>query len=139
MGTGDAPDPYAKKLRPDAPDAERPGPTFAGFLDDSGRTDYKRLYLTADGSAYVEFHKDAATFDDIPPDQSPFVGEQATLVRLLPNAPVEYTYRRVVTADEFDLHLRLIAGDQFALLGWWWPSKCCPRDTLNCTDRHTCR
>lgn len=145
MGTGDVPDPHARRLRSDTPDAERPGRTLAGFLDDSERPDYKRLYLTADGSAYVEFPAEAATFSDVPPDQYPFPGEQATLVRLLPNARVEYTYTRVITTGEFDLHPRradIFAGDRIApedlpaaVARGCWPTY----GTWNCTYAHTCR
>lgn len=142
MGTGGAPDPYAKKLGPNTPDDQRPGPTLAGFLDDSDRPDYKRLYLTADGSSCVEFPaEDVAAFTDIPPDQSPFLGEQATLVRLRPNVRVEYTYKRVFTTDEFDLHPRLtdvFEGDEFAPEYY---RADCPRTygTWRCTYRHTCQ
>jgi hypothetical protein len=133
MGNRDIPDPHAKKLR-DMPDGERLGPTLAGFCVDSDRPEYKRLYLTADGGCYVEFQvKDADTWTDIPPDQYPFLGEQATLVRLLPNVRVEYTYKRAFTTGEFDLDLRLeYLSDALS-------KHCDPDNTHQCTYRHTCR
>jgi len=99
------PDPLAEQLQRDAADgADRLGLTFVGFLADSDKPGYRRLFFTS--GAYVEFQvEDVVTHADVPAKQSPVLGERATSVRLSPDAPVEYV--RSESTDEFDLNLRL--------------------------------
>jgi hypothetical protein len=118
-------DPYVDKLQPDASEANKPRPALAGFFDDSNRREgYRRLYLTASGKHYAEFKiEDVEDYGIIPEEQSPFLGEQATLITLRPDARVDYT--RIRTTDDFDLRLCLRnvpANDPDAVMEARYPS-----------------
>jgi len=71
----------------------------------------RRLYFTADLDVYAEFRtEDVVSVTDVPADQAPFLGEQATRVELRRDAAVDFTrthQRRAV--DEFDLDVRIAA------------------------------
>ena len=101
-------DPRVERLRPDPSRPPQRGRTLAGFWGNSDRDGFRRLYLANDLSAFAEFRVDdvLATFE-IPPDQPPFLGEQATRVELREGADIVLTQVRQVTeVDEFDLDIR---------------------------------
>ena len=102
-------DPLVKRLRPDPSQPPKRVRTLAGLLGDSDRPGHRRLYFSADLSTYGEFRtEDVLSYDDIPIDKSPFVGEPATRVTLKREATVDLTRsRRAEPIDEFDLDLRL--------------------------------
>ena len=101
-------DPRVERLRPDPAQPSQRSRALAGFWGDSDRDGYRRLYLANDLSSYAEFPvEDVLGTFDIPPDQSPFFGEQATRVELREGADIVLTQiRRVTEVDEFDLDIR---------------------------------
>jgi hypothetical protein len=94
-----------------------------GFLGDSDRPGFRRLYFTRDLDYYAEFRADdVVDIEAIPAEQPPFPGDEATRLTLRRDATVEYT--RVRTGrplDEFDLDVRLgrrlpaVQGDRLPL------------------------
>ncbi len=102
-------DPRVERLRPDPAARPARSQVITGLLGDSDRDGRRRLYLTSALDVYVEFGvEDVLTITEIPADQRPFLGEQATRVELRDEAPVDFTRSRVVgDVDEFDLDLRL--------------------------------
>jgi hypothetical protein len=81
---------------------------MVGFLGDSDREGYRRLYFTIDLDYYAEFRvDDAVDVEAVPAEQAPFRGEQATRLTLRRGATVEYTrVRSARPVDEFDLDVR---------------------------------
>jgi hypothetical protein len=81
---------------------------MTGFLGDSDRPGFRRLYFTRDLTAYAEFRgEDVLHIARIPPEESPFRGEEATRVTLRRDATVDYTRsRRTPAFDEFDLDVQ---------------------------------
>jgi hypothetical protein len=107
---GDRPqDPIVERLRADP--AQPPAPTLemSGFLGDSDRPGFRRLYFTRDLDYYAEFRAgDAVDVETIPADQDPFRGEEATRLRLRRDATVEYTrVRSARPLDDYDLDIQL--------------------------------
>ena len=105
-------DPLVERLRPDPAQPPERTRTLQGMLGDSDRSGMRRLYFTAELDVYAEFRtEDVVSVADVPADQPPFLGEQATRVELRRDAAVDFTrthQRRPV--DEFDLDVRLAAG-----------------------------
>ena len=63
-----------------------------GFLGDSDRPGFRRLYFTRDLDYYAEFRTDdVVRIESIPADQPPFPGDEATRLTLRRDATVEYT------------------------------------------------
>ena len=83
--------------------------TLAGFLGDSDREGFRRLYFTRDLDYYAEFRvEDVQSIVSIPAEQQPFAGEQASRVTLRRTATIEYTrVRNARPLDEFDIDVRL--------------------------------
>jgi hypothetical protein len=108
-------DPFVARRRPDP--AQPPAPTarMLGFLGDSYRPGFRRLYFTRDLDYYAEFRADdVLQMDSIPADQPPFPGDEATRLTLRRDATVEYTRIRTPhSIDEFDADVRL--GRRFVL------------------------
>jgi hypothetical protein len=107
-------DPFVERMRPDPSEPPEQVRILEGLLGDSDRAGYKRLYFTRELDSYAEFRTEDVVFTEpIPPDQPPFLGEQATRVGIRRDAPVEYTRVRAPRAvDDFDLDVRLgIPGD----------------------------
>jgi hypothetical protein len=85
------------------PDA---GLTVTGFLGDSDRPGYRRLYIDRRLERYVEFPTEAVIGGgEVPEDQLPFPGERATSVQLRRGTRVDVA--RTVTTDAFDLQPRV--------------------------------
>lgn len=103
-----AQDPIVARRKPGPAQPVEPTITMSGFLGDSDRQGFRRLYFTRDLDYYAEFRaEDAVDVETIPADQDPFRGEEATRLRLRRDATVEYT--RIRTArpvDEFDLDIQ---------------------------------
>ena len=80
-----------------------------GFLGDSDRPGFRRLYFTRDLDYYAEFRTDdVVRIESIPADQPPFPGDEATRLTLRRDATVEYTRVRTPhSIDEFDADVRL--------------------------------
>jgi hypothetical protein len=80
-----------------------------GFLGDSDRSGFRRLYFTRDLDYYAEVRvEDVVQIDSIPADQQPFPGDEATRLTLRRDATVEYTRVRVPQSiNEFDADVRL--------------------------------
>jgi hypothetical protein len=114
-------DPLVERLRPDPSQPPEPSRTLKGLLGDSDRAGFRRLYFTAGLDVYAEFRSDdVLATAAIPPDQPPFLGEEATRVTLRAGAPVDFTQsRRAAAVDEFDLDVRLAgpAGPEAGALG----------------------
>lgn len=109
-GAGERPqDPIVERRRPDPTQPPEPTLTMVGFLGDSDREGYRRLYFTIDLDYYAEFRvDDAVDVEAVPAEQAPFRGEQATRLTLRRGAKVEYTrVRSARPVDEFDLDVRL--------------------------------
>ena len=67
---------------------------LAGLLGDSERAGSRRLYLTTGLDYFVEFRtEDVVGVEDVPPDQPPFPGLDATRVNLIPGASVDWVRR----------------------------------------------
>jgi hypothetical protein len=95
-------DPRVAVGRPTPDDSARPGKTFVGFLGDSPRPGYRRLYFDPALTRFAEFAAgDVIDHSPIPPDQPPFPGEQATRVTFRPGAPMELG--QSLTTDDLDL------------------------------------
>jgi hypothetical protein len=96
---------YVSRLRPDPSAPAAPTVSFAGFLGDSDREGRNRLYLTRQLDYYVEFGQaDVVSVETIPADAQPFVGQEASRVRLRRTAQLEFTRTRTARPlDEYDL------------------------------------
>jgi len=93
-----------------APDADPRRYRLAGLFAESDRgPEFRRLILSRDGSRYVEFRTDdVEEHADVPPDQPPFLGEQATSVVLRAGAQAFFTQVEVAaTPEDWDLDARL--------------------------------
>jgi hypothetical protein len=107
---GDRPqDPIVRHLRPDPSQPPEQSAALTGFLGDSDREGFRRLYFTRDLDYYAEFRvEDVLRTVAIPAEEQPFAGEEATRVTLRRAAQVEYTrIRTALPLDEFDLDIRL--------------------------------
>jgi hypothetical protein len=102
-------DPYVERLRPDPSQPPERLRILEGLLGDSDREGYKRLYFIRELDHYAEFRAEDVLFSEpIPPDEPPFLGQQATRVGLRREATIEYTRLRTPRpVDEFDLDVRL--------------------------------
>lgn len=101
-------DPIVERRRPDPSQPPESLLTMSGFLGDSERPGYRRLYFTRDLDYFAEFRSDdVVTMSSIARDEEPFRGEEATRVSLRRDAMVDYTRTRVARPiDEFDLDVR---------------------------------
>jgi hypothetical protein len=108
-----AQDPHVERLRPDPSRPAQPVLTFSGFLGDSDRAGFRRLYFTRGLDYYAEFRsEDVVETASIPADQAPFAGLDATRLTLKRDATVDYTRTRTgAPLDEFEIDVRL----------WPWP------------------
>jgi hypothetical protein len=106
---GRAQDPLVARRRPDPSTPPERTLDLIGFLGDSDREGYRRLYFTRELDYYAEFRlDDVADIAEIPAERHPFVGEQASRVSLRRDAVVDYTRTRTARpVDEFDLDVRL--------------------------------
>jgi len=102
-------DPIVGRLRPDPAQPPERTLTLTGFLGDSDRAGFRRLYFTRDLDYYAEFRaEDVVHVAPIPADEQPFRGEDATVVSLRRDATIEYTRTRTTRPpDEFDIDVRL--------------------------------
>jgi len=82
---------------------------LTGLPGDSDRPDQQRLYLTTKLNYYAEFPVSAIlSADQVPADQSPIAGQEATRVTLSRDATIRYvTETSPQPIDEFDLDVRL--------------------------------
>ena len=79
--------------------------SLSGLLGDSDRPGCRRLYLTTALDYYAEFQVgDVIDVADVPADQPPFPGLDATRVTLPGDANVQWV-RRVAASDPFDLRV----------------------------------
>jgi hypothetical protein len=104
-----SPDPFVERLRPDPSQPPIPVRVLEGLLGESDREGYWRLYFSRELDNYAEFRAEDVVFSErIPPDQSPFLGLDATRVGIRRDATVEFTRARTPRpVDEFDLDIRL--------------------------------
>jgi hypothetical protein len=132
----DAPqDAYVARHRSE-PTGPLPDPTLTmrGFLGDSDRAGYRRLYFTRDLDYYAEFRTDdVLELTRVAPEVSPFPGDEASRVVLRRDATVEYTQVRAARAlDVYDVDLRY--RNQYGGLNGGaaptWHSTVCTRDTF---------
>jgi len=102
-------DPTVEQLRPDPSQPPQRAQTLNGLWGDSDRPGFRRLYFSTTLSSYAEFRtEDVLTAVEIPPQQPPFLGVQATRVTLRHGTAVDITQsRRIQARDEFDLDVRL--------------------------------
>jgi hypothetical protein len=93
--------------RPDPSQPPMTGLTLNGFLGDSDRAGQRRLYFTMNLDYYIEFAiADVVQTSQIPAEQPPFVGAEATQILLKKDAHVAYTRTsKVRPPDEFDLDI----------------------------------
>lgn len=106
------------------------GLPLRGFLGESDRNGYRRLYFTRNLDYYAEFAvKDVLGAARIPQNRLPFLGEDATEITLKAGARLEYTRSRAVRIpDEFDLDFRLIRRTRNA------PRRSDPRGTARADE-----
>jgi len=102
---------YVSRMRPDPAALSQPGLVLEGVVGDSDRPGHKRLYFSRSLTEYAEFSPaDVAQIEDIPADQPPFVGLDATRVTIRRDAPVTFTRAQPARPlDEFDLDVQLSA------------------------------
>jgi hypothetical protein len=102
-------DPFVAHRRPDPAQPPKQTARMLGFLGDSDRPGFRRLYFTRDLDYYAEFRADdVVRIESIPADQPPFPGDEATRLTLRGDATVEYTRVRAPhSIDEFDVDVRL--------------------------------
>jgi hypothetical protein len=97
-------DPRVARGLPTVESPVRPELTLVGFWGNSGRDEYRRLYLVPDLTVYVEFHLSFVVDSHVlSPDQSPFPGETATTVTLKWNAEFQFSRTLAYTSDEWHL------------------------------------
>jgi hypothetical protein len=102
-----AQDPLVERYRPDPAQPAATFRTLQGFWGHSDRAGFRRLYFTRSLNSYAEFRADdIASTADIPADESPYPGEQATRVVLPTSAMVDFVRTRSLARDPFDLDLR---------------------------------
>ncbi|NMO51811.1 hypothetical protein HH310_11475 [Actinoplanes sp. TBRC 11911] len=89
-------DPIVARLRPDPAQPAVRTTTLRGFLGDSELDGHRRIYFTRTLDYYAEFRNDdVLQIRSIPADQSPFPGEEASVVDLLPGVRVNYVRARI--------------------------------------------
>lgn len=115
-GAERAQDPLVDRLRPDPAQPATPARVLLGFFGDSDRPGFRRLYFTIELDSYAEFRiDDVLGVDDIPADQQPFVGDEATRVWIRRDATIDYTRTHTPRpVDEFDLDVRLASRQDAA-------------------------
>src|SRR5262245_9378294 len=80
-------DPLVGRRRPDPAQVPDPALRMVGFLGDSHRPGFRRLYFTRDLDYYAEFRvDDVIDIESVPADQPPFRGDDATRLMLRRNA-----------------------------------------------------
>src|SRR5258708_6489646 len=85
-------DDYVRRLRPDPVQPPPRTIQFAGLLGDSDRPGRRRLYFNRALDYYAEFrHEDVLHIENIPPEQPPLVGIEATRVTLRRDAQIDFT------------------------------------------------
>jgi hypothetical protein len=101
-------DAIVDRLRPDPAQPPDATLTLTGFLGDSDRPGFRRLYFSRDLDYYAEFRtEDVVHVASIPPEVEPFRGDEATRVMLRRAALVEYTWtRNARPLDDFDVDVR---------------------------------
>jgi hypothetical protein len=73
-------DPIVASLRPDPAQPPEPVLRMSGFLGDSDRPGFRRLYFTRDIDYYAEFRvEDVVHMAAIPAKAPPFLGDEATV------------------------------------------------------------
>jgi hypothetical protein len=76
-------DPRVARLRPDPTQPPKRVHRLIGLWGDSDRDGFGRLYLTSGLDTYAEFRLgDVVATEEIPADEPPFLGEQATRLEL---------------------------------------------------------
>ena len=102
-------DPIVTSLRPDPAQPPEPVLRMSGFLGDSDRPGFRRLYFTRSVNYYAEFRvEDVVHMAAIPANAAPFLGDEATRVALRRGATIEYTRTRTGRPlDQFDLDVQL--------------------------------
>jgi hypothetical protein len=120
---GRAQDSFVARRRPDPAKPPERTLELVGFLGDSDREGFRRLYFTRELDYFAEFRlEDVADLQDIPAEQHPFMGEQATRVSLRRDAVVDYTRTRTARpVDEFDLDVRLGRDHGPRAANAYWP------------------
>jgi hypothetical protein len=135
-------DEFVERLRPDPSQPPQRILTLAGLLGDSDRAGFRRLYFTRELDYYAEFRsEDVLDTAPVPPDQPPFLGDEATRVTIKRGATIEYTRARAARPrDEFDLDVRLGGGPAWAFaVPETFAATCSPTCGPGCILTQTCR
>jgi hypothetical protein len=135
-------DPIVDRLRRDPAKRAQAAVRMTGFLGDSDRPGFRRLYFTRELDYFAEFRvEDVVEISSVAAEERPFRGDQATRVTLRREATVDYTRTHVAQEiDEFDLDVQLSrrpgAGRTPPVIARMFG---CPTDTCdtNC-DQQTC-
>jgi hypothetical protein len=103
-GFADAPqDPIVQRRRPTPTADVEPEFHLTGFVGDSDREGWRRLYLTEDLDYYAEFKvEDAVEVESLRAGSGPFRDENCTRVTLQRGSEIIYTRSRSMKADIFD-------------------------------------
>ena len=140
-----AQDDIVARRRPDPSRPPEPTVTLIGFLGDSDRAGFRRLYFSKSLDYYCDFRaEDVVHMSAIPADEAPFRGDEATRVELKQGATIEHTRTRTVSAvDEFDLDVRFDVAaarrhiPEYTLFGWTmcnWPG-CATQSPTMCGEQ----
>jgi hypothetical protein len=102
-------DPIVDRLRQDPARRAQAAVRMTGFLGNSDRPGFRRLYFTRELDYYAEFRvEDVVEISSVAAEERPFRGDQATRVTLRRDATVDYTRTHVAQEiDEFDLDVQL--------------------------------
>lgn len=108
----DRQDPHVERLRPDPTAPPQRVLTLVGFLGDSERPGYKRLYFSAALDYYAEIRtEDILHRGLIDPAHPPFLGLDSTRLTVKRSALIDYVRSAVANAfDDFDIDIQVGPG-----------------------------
>ena len=104
-------DPFVERVRPDPSQPAVPTRALVGFLGNSNREGYRRLYFSHELDYYAEFRTEDVIYrEKTSIDELPDLELEASVVAIRKDATIEYTWVSTPSSlDEFDLDLRLDA------------------------------
>jgi hypothetical protein len=104
-------DPIVQRLRPDPSQPAPRTTTLRGFLGDSDRQGYLRIYFTRTLDYYAEVRsEDVLQVVALPVQQSPFPGEEASMMDVRPGVSINYVRARITRETApFDLDVRPVS------------------------------
>jgi hypothetical protein len=134
-------DPIVERKRPDPSEPVTPTTTLRGFLGDSDRADWRRIYLSRNLDYYAEVRiSDIVHIGTIPAEHPPFPGEEASVVEVRSGADITFTRsHKARGSDPFDLDIRLMSPAAINLgPEWIFDTFPCLNTPQTCQCTYTC-